>query len=176
MMYNAYVVEIHDLQKHSNADKLQVAKVFGLNVIVGTDVQVGDIMIYFPSDGQLNKEFAEYCNLLRKKDENGNNIGGYMDEIKCNIKAIKLRGEYSDGLLIPVHKLTDFLKLDKDYFDVGNVFNTVEGGEICKKYVPQRNNKQEPTSQATKKNSKEKYPLFHEHKDTMQLVYYENSI
>lgn len=175
-MYNAYVVEIHDLQKHSNADKLQVAKVFGLNVIVGADVQVGDIMIYFPSDGQLNKEFAEYCNLLRKKDANGNNIGGYMDERKCNIKAIKLRGEYSDGLLIPVHKLTNFLKLDKDYFEVGNVINTVDGVEICKKYIPQRNNKTESTSQTKKKNNKDKYPLFHEHKDTMQLVYNESSI
>ena len=170
-MYNAYVVEIHDLQKHSNADKLQVAKVFGLNVIVWADVQVGDIMIYFPSDGQLNKEFAEYCNLLRKKDANGNNIGGYMDERKCNIKAIKLRGEYSDGLLIPVNKLTNFLKLDKDYFDIGDVINTVEGVEICKKYVPQRNNKTESTSQTKKKNNKDKYPLFHEHIDTKQLVY-----
>src|SRR5574344_66804 len=176
MMYNAYVVKINDLQKHPNADKLQIAKIFGLSVIVGQDVHEGDIMIYFPSDGQLNKEFAEYCNLLRKKDANGNNIGGYMDERKCNIKAIKLRGEYSDGLLIPVHKLTEFLKLDKDYFDVGNVFNTVEGVEICKKYVPQRNNKTKTMSQAMKKNNKIKYPLFHEHKDTMQLAYNESSI
>ena len=175
-MYNAYVVEIHDLQKHSNADKLQVAKVFGLNVIVGADVHEGDIMIYFPSDGQLNKKFAEYCNLLRKKDANGNNIGGYMDERKCNVKAIKLRGEYSDGLLIPVNKLTNFLKLDKDYFEVGDVINTVDGIEICKKYVPQRNNKTESTSQTKKKNNKEKYPLFHEHIDTKQLTYNTNQI
>lgn len=170
-MYNAYVVKIDDLQKHPNADKLQIAKVFGLNVIVGQDVHEGDIMIYFPSDGQLNKEFAEYCNLLRKKDVNGNNIGGYMDEKKCNVKAIKLRGEYSDGLLIPVHKLTEFLNLDKDYFEVGNAINTVDGIEICKKYVPQRNNKTESTSQTKKKNNKDKYPLFHEHKDTKQLAY-----
>ena len=175
-MYNAYVVKINDLQKHPNADKLQIAKVFGLSVIVGQDVHEGDIMIYFPSDGQLNKEFAEYCNLLRKKDENGNNIGGYMDEEKCNVKAIKLRGEYSDGLLIHIHKLTEFLKLDKNYFEVGNAINTVDGVEICKKYVPQRNNKTESTSHTKKKNNKDKYPLFHEHKDTMQLVYYENSI
>ena len=170
-MYNAYVVEINDLQKHPNADKLQIAKVFGLSVIVGQDVHEGDIMVYFPSDGQLNKEFAEYCNLLRKKDENGNNIGGYMDERKRNIKAIKLRGEYSDGLLIPINKLTNFLKLDKDYFDVGDVINTVDGVEICKKYVPQRNNKQEFTPKTTKKNNKDKYPLFHEHIDTKQLAY-----
>ena len=176
MMYNAYVVEINDLQKHPNADKLQIAKVFGLSVIVGQDVHEGDIMVYFPSDGQLNKEFAEYCNLLRKKDENGNNIGGYMDERKRNIKAIKLRGEYSDGLLIPIHKLTEFLNLDNDYFEVGNVINTVDGVEICKKYIPQRNSKAESTPQTKKKNKKDKYPLFHEHIDTKQLVYYENSI
>ena len=170
-MYNAYVVKINELHKHPNADKLQIAKVFGLSVIVGQDVHEGDIMIYFPSDGQLNKEFAEYCNLLRKKDENGNNIGGYMDERKCNVKAIKLRGEYSDGLLIPIHKLTEFLKLDKDYFEVGNVVNTVDGVEICKKYVPQRNNKTESMLKTKKKNNKDKYPLFHEHIDTKQLAY-----
>ena len=178
-MYNAYVVEINDLQKHPNADKLQIAKVFGLSVIVGQDVHEGDIMVYFPSDGQLNKEFAEYCNLLRKKDENGNNIGGYMDERKRNIKAIKLRGEYSDGLLIPIHKLTEFLKLDKDYFEVGNVFNTIEGVEICKKYVPKRNVSKTARVDANKRKKlslKDKYPLFHEHIDTQQLVYYTNQI
>ena len=30
---------------------------------------------------------------LEKKDENGNNIGGYLDPEKRNIKALKLRGE-----------------------------------------------------------------------------------
>lgn len=57
-----------------------------------TDNQVG---VYFPTDGQLSKEFAEANNLLRKLDENGHTIpgGGYMDPSKRNVRAINLRGE-----------------------------------------------------------------------------------
>ena len=50
----------------------------------------GDIGIYFPTDGKLGKEFAEVNDLVRRKDENGNDVGGYLDPEKRNIKAIKL--------------------------------------------------------------------------------------
>ena len=58
--------------------------------------------VYFPVDLQLSEEFCEHNNLVRKKDENGNNIGGFLDPDKRNIKAIKLRGEKSDGLFMPI--------------------------------------------------------------------------
>lgn len=91
-MYEAYITTIKNLRKHSNADKLQVGECFGNQVVVDLTYKDGDIGIYFPTDGKLGQEYAEANNLVRKKDENGNNIGGYLDPEKRNIKAIKLRG------------------------------------------------------------------------------------
>ena len=102
MSYNAYIVKIKILKPHSNADRLQVATVFGNDVIVGLDVKENDLMIYFPTDGRLNVEYCRENKLLRVKDEQGNNIGGYMDESKCHVTTIKLRKEKSDCLLMPI--------------------------------------------------------------------------
>lgn len=171
-MYNAYILTLKDIRPHSNADKLNVAKIFGQNVIIGKDMNIGDTVVYFPSDGQLNKEFAEYCNLLRKKDSLGNNIGGYMDPEKRNIKAIKLRGEYSDGLIVSVDKLTDFLnvKLTDIHKEEVTQFNVLNGVQICNKYIPKTKS---VNIQISGKHVKKeiKFPLFHEHIDTKQLAY-----
>ena len=89
-MYTAYIVRINELRKHSNADRLQVANIFDCNVIVDMNTKVGDIGIFFPVDGQLSKAYCEQNNLCRKKDENGKNIGGYLDESKRNVRAMGL--------------------------------------------------------------------------------------
>ena len=89
-MYTAYIVRINELRKHSNADRLQVANIFDCNVIVNMNTKVGDIGIFFPVDGQLSKAYCEQNNLCRKKDENGKNIGGYLDESKRCVRAMGL--------------------------------------------------------------------------------------
>ena len=66
-----YVVQINELNPHSNADRLQIATIFGASVIVGLDVKIGDLGVYFPIDLQLSEEYCVQNNLVRKKDENG---------------------------------------------------------------------------------------------------------
>ena len=96
----------------------------------------GQKVVFFPADGQLSTEFAEENNLLRKKDENGNNIGGYMDSNKRNITAINLRGERSEGLVLPVECLSKYTNVAslKD----GDQISVLNGVELCKKYIPQK--------------------------------------
>lgn len=172
MTYQAYIVELKSITPHPNADRLNIAHVFGMNVIVGKDLQVGDVAAYFPSDGQLSFEFAEFNNLLRKKDENGKDIGGYMDPNKRNVKAIRLRGEQSDGLIIAIEKVAEFTGLKAESLMAGDTFTTLNGKEICKKYIPYRkpiaNNQAESLRRS---NLQTKYPLFKEHGDTKHLVY-----
>jgi hypothetical protein len=93
MSYYAIVTQLKDVRPHSNADKLQLATVLRNTVCVDLTYTEGQIGIYFPTGGQLSVKFAEANNLLRKKDAEGNNIGGYMDPDKRNVTAIKLRGE-----------------------------------------------------------------------------------
>ena len=166
-----YVVEVNKLRPHSNADRLQIATFFGNDTCVGLDVQIGDMGIYFPSDLQLSVEFAEVNNLLRKKDDAGNSIGGYMDESKRNVTAIRLRGERSDGLFLPLTCLETFG--DVSALKEGDVINTFNGHEICCKYIPRRTHRQGGYSEGnkTRKKKVDVVPLFAEHADTEQLAY-----
>jgi hypothetical protein len=165
-----YIVKIEHLRPHTNADRLQIATIFGNDVVVDLNVTIGDIGIYFPSDLQLSKEFCEINDLVRRKDENGNPCGGYLDPDKRNIRPIRLRGEKSDGLYLPIK----CLKYTQGRLKIGDRIDVVNGHEICCKYIPVIKNK---TSSKTKKCNKVRKhtapvaPLFIEHADTEQLNY-----
>ena len=136
-MYCAYVTTIKELRKHSNADRLQCATIFGNNVIVDLSYAEGQKVVYFPVDGQLGEEFARENNLIRIKDENGNNSGGYLDPSKRNITALKLRGEQSDGLVLPIEVLAKYTDVSK--LTDGEQITILNGYEICRKYIPRTN-------------------------------------
>ena len=171
MAYTAFITRIKNLHKHPNADRLQIGECFGNAIIVSMEYEDGQLGIYFPSDGQLSMEFAEVNNLVRKKDENGNNIGGYMDPDKRNVTAIKLRGEKSDGLFLPLRSLESFG--DISILKEGDRIDNFNGHEICCKYVPRRNVRHGHVSEGnrTRKKKVNVAPLFTEHADTEQLAY-----
>ncbi len=174
-MYCGYITTLKTLRKHINADRLQCVEVFGQNVIVDLSYKEGQKVVFFPSDGQLSLEYATDNNLIRKKDENGNNIGGYMDENKRNVTAIKLRGEKSEGLVLPIETLSKYIDISK--LKDGEQITVLGGYEICRKYIPKGNKKRTNSKPNTKNKNKEKvtYPFFEEHKDTAQLAYNMNA-
>ena len=164
MSYCAYITRVKDLRKHSNADRLQVVTLFGNDVIVGLDVKEGDLGVYFPTDGRLGEEYARENKLTR-------GLGGYLDDNKRQVTTIKLRGEKSDGLFMPIKSLEAFVKVDT--LKEGDTISTLNGILICEKYVPKRkqsvnnvNNKK-----STKVKPKEAFPFFEQHVDTSQLAY-----
>ena len=171
MAYTAFITRIKNLRPHHNADRLQMGECFGNTVIVSLEYEDNQLGVYFPSDGQVSTEFAEANNLLRKKDENGNNIGGYMDPDKRNITAIKLRGEKSDGLFLPLKSLETFG--DITTLHEGDRIDNFNGHEICCKYIPRRNVRHGHVSNGNKTRKKKvaMAPLFTEHADTEQLAY-----
>ena len=171
MSYCGYITKLQNVRPHSNADRMKLADCFGNTVCVGIDTPEDTLLIYFPTDGQLSVEYCEHNNLVRKKDENGNNIGGYMDPDKRNVTAIKLRGEKSDGLVMPLESLA-FTGVDISTFKMGDTITVVNGHEICKKYIPV--NKKAPRVSEGNRTRKKKVPiapLFVEHADTEQLAY-----
>ena len=171
MAYTAFITRIKNLRRVPNADRLQMGECFGNTVIVSLEYEDNQLGIYFPSDGQISTAFAEANNLLRKKDENGNNIGGYMDPDKRNITAIKLRGEKSDGLFLPLKSLETFG--DITTLREGDRIDNFNGHEICCKYVPRCNVRRGHASNGNKTRKKKATiaPLFTEHADTEQLAY-----
>jgi hypothetical protein len=177
MAYVAYVTALKNLRKHPNADRLQLGDCFGNTVCVSMDYTEGQVGIYFPTDGQLSEEYAEQNNLLRKKDENGNNIGGYMDPNKRNVTAIRLRGEKSDGLFMPLASLDYCYPHIKGgaacMLNIGDTIDVVEGHAICQKYIPKKKNRENIGGEGnrTRKKKVPVAPLFTEHADTEQLAY-----
>ena len=171
IMYKGYVIKVKDLKPHSNADRLQVLTVFGTDTCVSLDVKVGDLGIYFPADGQLSIEFCEANHLCRRKQD-GTPDTGYMDPDKRNVTAIKLRGEKSDGIYLPIECLA-FTGAKLEDFKPGDTVDVVNKIEICKKYIPRSNktNRSNEGGNRTRKHKVDIAPLFKEHADTEQLAY-----
>jgi hypothetical protein len=163
MAYCGYITRLRNIRPHNNADRLLCGECFGNNVIVSLDYTENQLGVYFPVDGKLSEDFANKHNLVRRKDENGNNVGGYLDPEKRNIKALKLRGEQSDGLFMPLESLADYV--DIKTLNEGDTITTLNGVLICEKYIPKtrpvRNGNS--TGKSNKKKKTITYPYFDEH-------------
>ena len=171
MAYAAYITTLKNVRPHPNADRLLLADCFGNTVCVGLDYAEGELGIYFPTDGQLSEEFSTVNNLVRKKDDAGNNIGGYMDPAKRNVQAIRLRGEKSDGLFMRLDCL-EYTGVDILTLKPGDQITVVNGHEICQKYIPRKNpSRSHVSGNKTRKKKVPIAPLFAEHADTEQLAY-----
>ena len=173
MAYCGYIANLKNVREHPNADRLVLADCFINTVCVAKDKYTeGQLGVYFPVDGQLSMEFCEQNGLLAVYENGVNVSGGYMDPAKRNVKAIKLRGEKSDGLFLPLESLA-YTGIDISTLKMGDQITVLNGKEICTKYIPKVKESKAPAA-TQKKVVKAKYqttPTFFEHKDTEQLAY-----
>lgn len=163
-MYYAYITKIQNVRKHNNADKLQVAQVLGNEIVVGLDYQAGDIVCFFPSDGQLSKEFAEVNKLTRE-------LGGYF-ESNCKVRAQKFRGEISDGFACKLTLLENFVPGSTKKLSVGDRINEIDGKPLCNKFVTEATKKAAQPHKQGKKRNRGSTLTFPKHHDTEQLTYF----
>lgn len=170
-MHYGIIVKVTNLKPHPNATQLQLTTFFGEQVIVGIDVHLEDIGIYFSSGLELSESYCD-ANHLCRTDSSGNKDDGYLDRDKRNVKIISLRGERSFGLYMPLNSLS-FTGIDLSSFKEGDHIEMVNGKEICRKYVPF----QRPSAPMVKQNGKVRKisvsiaPGFQEHCSTEQLAY-----
>ena len=176
MSHCGYITTLNNVRPHPNAERLVLATCFN-NTVCVTKGQYfeGQIGIYFETDLQLSMEYCEKNGLLAVY-ENGVNIsGGYMDPAKRNVRAIKLRGEQSDGLFMPLASL-GYTGVNLDELKPGDQITVLNGHEICRKYIPRSNAPRTATGGAGKRIKRRAKrpiaPTFFEHKDTEQLQYY----
>lgn len=136
--YVCTVVQINEVFDIPNADRIKRVVMFGNSIVVGSDVKKGDIMLYFVSGTKLNEDFCKYANLLDKAELNRDKVKGYISPTKLRVKAIKLKGIVSDGILVPLEALT-FAGVDWENLNVGDTFTDIGDVSICEKYfVPVR--------------------------------------
>ena len=148
--YAATVVQIDKIYDIPNADNIVRTVIYGNNVIIGKDIELGDKMIYFCSGTRLNPEFCKVNNLYSNTEYNADPTAkkGYLSYKQNRVKAIKLKDVISDGFLLPLNALsTIFDPSDGYYHDyqdilkVGDTFTDIDGINICEKYIvdPSRN-------------------------------------
>lgn len=135
--YACSVVEIKNIFDIEGADMVKRTVVNGNNVVVGKDVQVGDIMLYFVSGTKLSSEYCHKNNLYDKAEENyDTSKKGFISFKQKRVKAIKLRGVISDGMLMPLNSIVSFLEQGNiNSLKVGDEFTCINGNTLCEKYI-----------------------------------------
>lgn len=108
--YLAKVVSLKGLRKHSNADRLQCVAIDGNNVITGANLKDGDIVVYFPLECQINKEYLSFSNSFEDKELNADtNIKSFFPSTG-RVRCLKLRNEPSEGYIVPIESIHSWLK------------------------------------------------------------------
>lgn len=170
MAYFGLITQLHDVHKDPNSDRLFLANCFGEGVIVGGDMNESDLVLYLPTDGEIERWFGNaFC--LYRKNEDGTPQGGYIED-NGHVRAIKLRGNQSSGVVITVAKIYE--QFGNQGWKDGDKVNTINDKQFCCKYIPKqkaRNRGAEKTSYKGRKAEGVTYPEFSMHADTEQLAY-----
>lgn len=139
--YAAQIVRLPEPVKAQNSDRLYVVNVLGYSIIVDESWKdrAGDLAVFFPAESQISQELAWFANLNSKAELNSNpEEKGYLGKNR-RVRAIKLRGNVSSALLLPLHVIGLFSGAPVGEFPEGETFDTVNGLEICRKYeLPQK--------------------------------------
>ena len=166
--YSASVVRIHNFNDLEGADRLVGFSCFGMQAIVAKgSYEVGQLGILFPTECQLSLDFATKNNLHAHSELNEDKEAkGYLGD-KRRVQAIKLRGNKSTALFMPLSSL-EYLGINTNELKEGDSFTHINGIEICRKYVIVRNEpgQKNKTKGTTKKFKRIDNKIFPEHWDT----------
>ena len=142
--YLAKIVKIENFKPHTDPEvtRLKCCVIDGFNIICSIDSQPG-LYVYFPTACCLNPDFLRYANLYRHGELNNDPEQTGMFEENGRVKAIKLRGELSEGFILPAVTLENYILSVTNVpieCKAGTEFDCVEhDGKtfwINKKYIP----------------------------------------
>lgn len=146
--YLSKIVLIDKFLPHPNPEytKLKRAIVDGFSIIVSTDMENG-FYVYFPALSQINPDLLSYLSLYKDKNLNKNPEKTGFFEQNGRVKAIKLGGSPSEGFLLPLQDLKnwimDSVSVELKDVELNQEFDEAEhNGKhfwISKKYVVAQN-------------------------------------
>ena len=91
---------------HPNAEKLELAQVADYRCVVGKDLyKTGDLVAYIPEAAIIPEDQLHFFGYWNEAQNKGLLAGSKGDRVK----AVKLRGEVSQGLVFPVNKIAMYL-------------------------------------------------------------------
>ena len=131
--YAATIVNLNNTYPLENSDNLVGARFFGYTAVVPKSYPVG-LYVMFPAETQLSEQYCHENNLFRHGNLNKDQSKqGYIEDNR-RIRAIKLRGNTSNCVIMPLESLA-YTSIDATEFKAGDTFDKLNGFDICQKYV-----------------------------------------
>ncbi len=136
--YAVQPVKLTHFYPIEGADKIVRTVVFGNDVVIAKDsYKIGDTVLYFRSGTRLSEDYCKYNNLYESKENNLNQEEkGYISFRNRRVKAIKLRGVISDGMLMPIISIIPLLRDNIDLLHKTSKVllerETIDGEELDK--------------------------------------------
>lgn len=114
--------EISDIYDHPNADAIELARVDGWQIVVKKgEFSIGDPCVFFEIDSFLPANDTRFEFLRKsgvKKDPSGRE--------RIRLKTVKLRGELSQGLALPVDTLPETKRLNDSSGDLSELLDVIK--------------------------------------------------
>lgn len=122
----ASIQKISNLEPIEGADLIERASILGWHVVVKKgDFEIGDLCVFCEIDSQL-PQIPEF---------------EFLAKSKYRIKTIKLKGQISQGLCLPLSILPDIIK-PLEGLDVTDILCITKYEPKCPKYLKYRKNKE----------------------------------
>ncbi|WP_195167160.1 RNA ligase family protein [Mycobacteroides abscessus] len=166
--YAAVVVKVPEPMTVPGLDNLVAVPLFGYQALTQkAGVQAGQLKVLFTAETQLDAEYARENNLFREATLNKDaSETGYL-EPSGRVKAIRLRKNNSNALLMPLESLA-YTGYDVTTFKAGDAFDKLNGHTVCRKYVVPGKGSQAKSNQP-KIRQRVDQKLFPMHLDTENL-------
>lgn len=162
------VCKILEINPHPNADKLEIARIKGWDVIIKKEIfKVGDLVAFIPPDSIITKPLQEflgitnYCAELPKN--NPLNPLGHR-----RVKATRLRGVASYGTVMTMKDVEGYFEL---YYNGDISDKLVEGSDLS---AILNISKYEPPIRATCGDAEPDSPMFHKYTEIENWRNYPN--
>lgn len=170
MSYEAIITKIESIRPIEKADRIVAATVLGTEVVVSVSTKVGDLGVFFPTDGIFEDAFCEANDLFPQLDKDGKRIGGgFFTKGKARIRSQKFKGVKSNGFWCPVAYL-NYTGYDLTKLKEGDKFDSLNEVKVCSKYVTEATKR----AQANAAKQGKKLPVsiaFPQHVDSSKFQY-----
>lgn len=150
-IYTGYIFKLRYIKEHKNADNLQVAVLSDKKeIVIPKTINHGDLCVFFHPDTQLSLDYCIFNNLLKSK-------GGFIDDKQRRVKINNIRGQISEGLILPISSLE--LYGSTELLKPGHTLETLELGHVACRYKPPEKDKKQFTNKL-KVSKKREFPFF----------------
>lgn len=161
------LTKILEIQPHNNATSLEFAVVYGFRVVVRKgEYKAGDIVLYIPIDSVIPRSLEEQL------FPSGSKIKLH----RSRVKQIKIRGEYSQGMVIDLPTIQEYatqhLSLGYHIFDQISIMlesNLAEQLGVTKYQPPEASYQ---SSSGTPRDKAKENPYFHKYNGVENIKWY----